>query len=105
MEHIIIFGGGFLVKFEQILPKRNSETFLLTSAVEQSLISQTYLENELWTVLISSEFERVKPFMVESKEEQNSLNELKIGPRLISSWLTFNKTDKMAWVAQALLIT
>ena len=55
--------------------------------------------------LISSEFESASPFMVESKEETKSLKESIVGPKSTSGWETFNSTDKMAWVAQALLIT
>ena len=55
--------------------------------------------------LISSEFDSASPFMVESKEETKSLKEVIVEPNSTSGWDTFSNTDKMAWVAQALLIT
>ena len=76
--------------------------FLFAMGIKTALPN---LENELCTVLISSEFDSASPFMLESNEETNSLNDESVGPSDISFCSALSSTDRMAWVAQALLIT
>lgn len=52
-----------------------------------------------------SELERARPFIEESKLETNSLNVDNVSPISTSGWVEFNNTLRIAWVAQALLIT
>lgn len=54
---------------------------------------------------MTSELLKASPFMDESNELTKSLNVPKVSPRVTSEWLQFSKTDKIAWVAQALLMT
>lgn len=67
--------------------------------------SFTYRANELWTERIVWELLSVSPFILASKLWQNSLNSVRVGPRVKSGCLQFNKMLRIAWVAQALLMT
>jgi len=73
----------------------------------QNILKIKDMKNKIIIIsdLISSEFDSASPFMVESKEETKSLKEVIVEPNSTSGWDTFSNTDKMAWVAQALLIT
>ncbi len=66
----------------------------------------------MWTALISSELERASPFIPASKEEQNSLKEVRVSPSFqvpSSSSSLFcselSSTDRMACVAHAFWMT
>lgn len=64
-----------------------------------------YLAKELCTVLIGWELDRAKPFIVGSKDWQNSLNSVSTEPSFTSGWLLLRRMLRMAWVAQALFTT
>jgi len=55
--------------------------------------------------LISSEFDKASPFIVESNAATKSLNDVSVEPSSTSGWARFKRTERMACVAQALLMT
>ncbi len=87
----------FSIKLEK--PLNKAQTILNIKDMKSKIIIKIISD------LISSEFDSASPFMVESKEETKSLKEVIVEPNSTSGWDTFSNTDKMAWVAQALLIT
>lgn len=61
--------------------------------------------NELWTVRICEALLSVRPFVYGSKDWQNSLKSVSVEPSFRSECLQFRSKLRIAWVAQALLMT